>query len=400
MKVVFISNYYNHHQAPFSEAMDHLTEGQYWFIATEEMSDERKNMGWGRESLPDYVVKAFESSEELGRASRLIDDADIAILGLSGWKNFQLVQRRLKQNKLTFRYSERIYKMGIKRYRLPIQAAKLWLAGGRYAAMYMLCASAYTAQDYAKTGSYLNKTYKWGYFPRVKQYDVDELMKKKLSVTSTGWKRPCASILWAGRLIGWKHPDASIQLAASLKEKGYSFKMSIIGNGEMENQLQKMIIDRNVSDCVEMLGAMTPEEVRKHMEKADIYLFTSDFNEGWGAVLNESMNSGCAVVASHAIGSVSFLIKNGENGLIYQNGNQKHLEEQVCKLLDDAEYRKKIGKKAYRTIADTWNAENAAERLLMLAQNIGEHKNVVNLFKDGPCSKAQIIQNDWFNYIK
>lgn len=51
---------------------------------------------------------------------------------------------------------------------------------------------------------------------------------------------------------------------------------------------------------------MKASEVRSYMEKADIYLFTSDFNEGWGAVLNESMNSGCAVVASHAIGSVPF----------------------------------------------------------------------------------------------
>ena len=33
------------------------------------------------------------------------------------------------------------------------------------------------------------------------------------------------------------------------------------------------------------------------MEQADIYLFTSDRNEGWGAVANEAMNSACAMVA-------------------------------------------------------------------------------------------------------
>ena len=49
------------------------------------------------------------------------------------------------------------------------------------------------------------------------------------------------------------------------------------------------------------------------MEKSEIFLFTSDKGEGWGAVLNESMNSACAVVASHAIGSVPFLLKDGEN---------------------------------------------------------------------------------------
>lgn len=130
--------------------------------------------------------------------------------------------------------------------------------------------------------------------------------------------------------------------------------------------------------------------------KQIFFLFTSDFNEGWGAVLNESMNSGCAVVASHAIGSVPFLIKNGVNGLIYQDGNKEHLEMQVCSLLDDEKYRRQIGKKAYETIADMWNAENAAKRLLMLAQGLEQSKGAVSLFDDGPCSKAPIIQNNWF----
>ena len=219
-------------------------------------------------------------------------------------------------------------------------------------------------------------------------------MKRKLSVTSAGWKHPQASILWAGRLIGWKHPDASIELAASLKKKGYSFKISIIGNGEMEAQLREMIRSKGVEDCVEMLGAMSPDEVRAHMESADVFLFTSDFNEGWGAVLNESMNSGCAVVASHAIGSVPFLIKDGVNGLIYENGNQKHLEKQVCRLLDDDAYRRKTGENAYATISDTWNASG---RFVELAREIIKGNSVQNLFKDGPCSSAEILEDGWYH---
>ena len=45
-----------------------------------------------------------------------------------------------------------------------------------------------------------------------------------------------------------------------------------------------------------------------YMESSHIFLlFTSDRNEG--AALNESMNSGCAVVASDAIGSVPYLMR-------------------------------------------------------------------------------------------
>ena len=109
-----------------------------------------------------------------------------------------------------------------------------WLHHGRFQKypLYMLCASAYTTADAAIFHNYIGRTYKWGYFPKAKEYDVVELMRKKLSVTSAGWK----------------HPQASIELAASLKEKGYSFRMSIIGNGEMEAQLHEMIRRKGVDD--------------------------------------------------------------------------------------------------------------------------------------------------------
>lgn len=394
MRVVFVSNYFNHHQAPFSKAMHELTNGDYWFVETEEMSDERKNMGWGQEELPAYVIQAYKSSEEEKRAKCLIDEADVVVFGLNGWKNFRLLQKRLQQNKLTFRYSERIYKNGIPWYRLPIQAIKLWLSGGRYDSMYLLCASAYTAQDYAKTGSYLGKTYRWGYFPETRHYDIEQLMQKKIAAE----EKAEGSILWAGRLIEWKHPEAAIELAAALKEKGYRFRMKLIGNGEMEEQLHRMIRGKNLADCVTMLGAMTPDEVRANMEQAEIYLFTSDFNEGWGAVLNEAMNSGCAVVASHAIGAVPFLMQDGKNGLVYENGNQADLQAKVQRLLEDAEYRQKLGKEAYKTIAQEWNADHAAKYLLLLAQKLIKKENTENLFVDEPCSKAEIIQNGWYSH--
>lgn len=44
--VVFISNYYTHHQADLSYQFSCLTNGEYWFIQTEEMSEERKQLGW------------------------------------------------------------------------------------------------------------------------------------------------------------------------------------------------------------------------------------------------------------------------------------------------------------------------------------------------------------------
>ena len=56
MKIVFVSNYYNHHQHALSQAFDRITEGQYHFVATSEMRADRKKLGYGQWEQPNYVV--------------------------------------------------------------------------------------------------------------------------------------------------------------------------------------------------------------------------------------------------------------------------------------------------------------------------------------------------------
>lgn len=46
MTITFVSNYINHHQIPFSNAMYAQTGEDYCFIQTEPMEEERRNMGW------------------------------------------------------------------------------------------------------------------------------------------------------------------------------------------------------------------------------------------------------------------------------------------------------------------------------------------------------------------
>lgn len=390
MKVAFVSNFFSHHQEPFADAMNRMENVQFNFVATQPISEERLKMGW-RDSEKEYIVYAYRSGDGKAHAMDLTFNADVTIIGSAP---DEYIIPRLRKKKLTFRYSERFYKQGLNSQNIFHETGKALLHHSRFQAypLYMLCASAYTAADAAIFHNYINRTYKWGYFVEAKHYDFVDLMDKK-----QGLKHPRASILWAGRLIGWKHPDASIHLAETLKRQGYQFKLTIIGSGAMEQDLHRMISEKGLEDCVEMLGAMSSERVREYMEKADIFLFTSDFNEGWGAVLNESMNSGCAVVASHAIGAVPYLMRHKENGLIYHSGNVDELYENVKYLLDNPAEQERLGRAAYETIVGEWNAETAAERLVALSQRILDGDKQPDLFETGPCSRAEIIENDWFH---
>ena len=78
-KLAFVSNYINHHQIPFCNAMNRLTEGRFTFIQTEPMEEQRVRMGWNQEDRPPYV-KCFYEEETVCR--QLILDCDVVLGGV------------------------------------------------------------------------------------------------------------------------------------------------------------------------------------------------------------------------------------------------------------------------------------------------------------------------------
>ena len=382
MKIVFVSNFFNHHQQTLAEAFYKLLGDGYTFIETTLMGEERVKLGWGGMQKPCYVRQMY-IKEQTAECQELINDADVVIHGSAPlW----IIRKRLKDGKITFRYSERRYKEKCPFYMLPRYFLSDFKNYIRYKKFYILCASAYTSADYAKTLTFKNKAYKWGYFTEVKEYDDFNALVEA--------KRP-ASILWVARLIELKHPEAALQVARRLKADGYNFELNIIGIGGLENAIRSFIEETQLDDCVHLLGSMTPDMVREHMEQSEIFLFNSDRREGWGAVLNESMNSGCAVVASHAIGSVPFLLKDGENGFIYKDGNIDDLYSKVKYLLDNPEKRKNMAKNAYLTMKNEWNAENAAKKFIEQVEVLMSGEKISFIHKDGVCSKSEILSDNW-----
>ena len=378
MKVAFFSNYLTHHQIPFCEAMCKRKDIEFHFVSTMPMEDERKAGGWEIEVEYPYELKAYLSDECERQAMDLAKNSDVIIIGAAPER---YVRHRMKHadNKLTFRYSERIYKNGRWRALSPKSFILRFQTYFKYfnQPLYMLCASAYTASDLALSGTYLGRCYKWGYFPETKKYDdIANLIARK---------KP-SSILWVARFIDWKHPEVAVDVIKKLKDNGYRVTLDMVGIGPLLEKVQKKIADNDLQNDIRILGSMSPERVRKKMEEAEIFLFTSDRNEGWGAVLNEAMNSGCAVVANKEIGSVPFLLKDGENGLIYNGNNVDEIYKKVKTLLDNVEFARSLGYKAYYSIIKKWNAESAADRLIKLIESGRFKKN--NMFEDGPCSRA------------
>lgn len=393
MKLTFVSNYINHHQIPLSNELYRLLGADYTFIQTEPMEAERLQMGWQDESGKLPYLRLFY--EEQKYCEELIFDSDAVVFG--GTDEESYIKPRLAAGKLVFRNSERIYKSGQWKMITPRGLKKKYEDHTRYrkGPVYLLCAGGYVASDFHLVRAYPDKMFKWGYFPETRHLNKEMLLGKH--------KEGAVSLMWAGRFIDWKHPELPVLLAERLKKKGCDFHLSMVGGGEMEERIRRLTAEKKLEREVTLCGYRKPSEVRKMMEQAQVYLITSDYKEGWGAVLNEAMNSGCAVVTSHAIGAAPFLIQHGKNGLVFQSGNLNDLEKETERLIKSAAERKKIGEAAYETIRQDWNAEKAADRLVETAERLlgGRSENpagetvVQNIkraaYETGPLSAAEVI---------
>lgn len=385
MTISFFSNFLNSHQLPLCKAIiEKVGAENFRFIATTRISEDRLAFGFEdmNETHP-FVVKAYESKELLEEAHRLAKESDIVIIGSAP---YCFSDDRRDSDKLTFNFSERLFKKGKWMLLYPPKARRCYhqYTKNRNKSYYVLCASAYTKEDLMYCLFPSNKCFRWGYFTDIRCQNIE-----KLFINKDNYKKEThteVSILWAGRLISWKHPELAIRLAKQLSNQNINFRMDIIGSGVLEQKIKESVINNNLEDKVFVLGPKTSQEVRQFMENSDIYLFTSDKNEGWGAVLNEAMNSGCAVVANQEIGSVPYLVKDMVNGLIFKNGDVDSLFEKVKWLIDHPEKRKNIGIKAYETMINQWNASVAVDRFFMLIDSIKNNKP--NPIKTGPCSQA------------
>lgn len=355
------------------------------FVQTSRMEEDRVKMGWGSEvsSIP-YLKLYYEEQE---RCAGLILDSDVVVFG--GVEDERYIKPRLNAGKIVIRASERLYREGQWKSISPRGRKKKYEDHTQYAdaPVYLLCHGAYVASDFNIVHAYPDKKYVWGYFPAVYTYNLDSLFFRKLHLDQNG--EPEVRILWAGRFLKLKHPEYAVRAAKYLERQHISFHLDMVGGGELEEQLRESVEKWHLEQRVTFHGFQPPQSVRRFMEESDLFLFTSNHLEGWGAVLNESMNSACAVVAGSGIGAVPFLIRHGQNGLVYKNGCYKEFQEQVLQLCKDAALRRQLGMNAYQTMVSEWNPKVAADRLYRFCE--GLVNGSVQPEKEGPLSPAPLI---------
>ena len=391
MKIIFYSPILNNHQANVADELWKLTSHNYCFVELANLQGEHRKGDTHDYSSRPYLLRAWESAQAWERAMELARTADVCVF--SGVQALPFQRERLKLGLLSFDMSERWLKRGLVNLFSPA-IFKMYLAyylgGWKHKPLYKLCCSAFAAGDHRKLGMYSGRCFKWCYFTRVEKIDAEALLHES-NADST-------PLMWCARYLKWKHPELPLLMAARLKADGYRFTLDMYGSGEYEPAARHMAESLGVTDVVCFVGNKPNDALLADMRRHSIFLFTSDRNEGWGAVANESMACGCVLVAADAIGSTPYLIKDGVTGLSFRssrtscsfNNPDKEALDSLCEkvkwLLDNPDEMTKIRNRSIKLMQEQYNPRTAAERLLSLIDCL--QKGSAPGFTDGPCSIA------------
>jgi glycosyltransferase involved in cell wall biosynthesis len=192
--------------------------------------------------------------------------------------------------------------------------------------------------------------------------DKDEIIQKSLCTAEPKLnKRPNANkpieIISIGRFTKQKGFDVLLLVFKRLLNDGLNVNLSIIGDGEDRQLLEKIVCENNIENNVSLPGFCdNPFPILKN---SDIFVCSSRA-EGFSLVLAEAMILGIPVVSTKSAGPTE-LLGNGEFGVLTENCEDA-LYEGLKKLVSSESERKKYAALSKQR-SEFFEKENAIKKI-------------------------------------
>mgnify|MGYP004491286705 CR=1 FL=1 len=149
-------------------------------------------------------------------------------------------------------------------------------------------------------------------------------------------------IVSVGRLIEVKNHKLLINAFKKISEEYPDYILEIYGEGELRNELERLIETLDIADRVFLRG--NKKNVMQYIDTAQCFVLTSNY-EGFPNVLLEAMASGLPVISTDFPTGIAYdLIENGINGYVVPVGDEDKLVDAIRNVLKSKELQSKMGK--------------------------------------------------------
>lgn len=158
--------------------------------------------------------------------------------------------------------------------------------------------------------------------------DDEETCRKSEEPVNIDLPHPIFSL--AGRITQVKGYDRLVRVCAKLRDMGYDFSVAILGKGDEEENIKKLISENSLEERIKLFGFQ--ENPHKFIKNSDVFVCSS-YAEGYSTAVSEAVILGVPVITTECSGMRE--IFGGEDcGIICENSDEALLEA-MKKVLDE-----------------------------------------------------------------
>jgi len=176
---------------------------------------------------------------------------------------------------------------------------------------------------------------------------------------------PC-KIFACGRLNPVKGHKYLIETVELLRNRGFEVRLQIAGEDEQggsgyHKELEKIIEDKSMSECVELLGAVSEQRIRQGLEEAHVFALAS-LNEGIPVAVMEAMAMEVPTVVTN-VGGTSELVDDGADAVLVQSEKPEEMADAIAQVLQNPELALGLSQESRKKIKAKFSHGHSAKTL-------------------------------------
>lgn len=175
-------------------------------------------------------------------------------------------------------------------------------------------------------------------------------------------------LLAIGRLVEYKGFDNVVGASAELRDRGFGFECTIVGDGPQYDSLVEQVREHNLEETVSLPGYLPHEEVRELYSEATVFVFAGAADEGhYGLpnVLVEAAAMGVPIVTT-GLPAVPELVTDGTSGLVLADSDPGTIADAVERVLVDDDLRESFVTNSRKTVEEKFAIDETLDPLVEL----------------------------------
>lgn len=184
--------------------------------------------------------------------------------------------------------------------------------------------------------------------------DTKENIRKKLNLPEQSF-----CVLFIGRLHIQKSIETLLFSINIIKNKIPNLVIQIVGEGEEEKKLKKIVNQLQITEIVKFYGTTSDPEL--FLQAADLFVLPSVY-EGFGIVIIEAFRAGLPVIATNIEGPRE-IITNDINGLLFSPLDYEALANLIFEVYSNLDLRNNLSQESRMSFTNEYSIVNYAERL-------------------------------------